>query len=127
MPRNVKVESLTPALVAKMVAETTPPRCENVVFKDTPVQYTCCTLLDANGKCTNKECTMSHPSMVADMEKLFSRAVYLLEKYKDRDGIDLHWEVCNTLASEFLPEEDPSFPMWLMFVVSGQMREMNLV
>ena len=37
-----------------------------------------------------------------------------------------HWDVCRQTADRFDLWDDDHFPLWLSFVVAGQMREMGI-
>ncbi len=37
-----------------------------------------------------------------------------------------HWDVCRQTADKFDLWEDDHFPLWLSFIVAGQMREMGI-
>lgn len=37
-----------------------------------------------------------------------------------------HWEVCQLTANQFDLWEDDKFPLWLSFIVAGQMRELGI-
>jgi len=44
----------------------------------------------------------------------------------NRDTGDPHWTVCRETADAFDLWDNDHFPLWLSFIVAGQMREMGM-
>ena len=59
------------------------------------------------------------------MDQLMSNIQDALER--NRNQADPHWLVCAETAHAFdLWDDDDQFPLWLSFIVAGQMREMGI-
>lgn len=60
--------------------------------------------------------------MMVDMDTLEARCLELIAENRDVDS--MHWVICDRLCAEY--DLGDCFPMWLMHVVSGSMREMGV-
>jgi hypothetical protein len=65
------------------------------------------------------------------MERVERKACAEVVNLERKDHQNIHWEVCRILCDEFFlwdrdEEGQERFPNWLMFVVSGVMRELGV-
>lgn len=61
-----------------------------------------------------------NPSMNQIMEKIVADTKVMLFEFTTGD---IHHRICSAIADEYHLWEDDSLPMWLMYVVSGVMRD----
>jgi hypothetical protein len=65
---------------------------------------------------------------MSDLAKQMTQLTAYIQNALDRNraNADPHWLVCRETADAFDLWENDHFPLWLSFVVAGQMREMGI-
>lgn len=63
-------------------------------------------------------------NLAKQMDQLVAYVGTALER--NRANADPHWQTCSDTADAFELWQDQQLPLWLSFVVAGQMREMGL-
>lgn len=64
--------------------------------------------------------------LAEEMSKVVKRTKEIVGELKGTDT-DIHHDTCSTLCDEFDLWEDDMFPMWVMYIVSGEMRDQGIL
>jgi hypothetical protein len=67
---------------------------------------------------------MTMKTLAKQMEELAAFIQAALER--NRAAADPHWQTCSDTADAFDLWQDERFPIWLSFIVAGQMRELGI-
>jgi len=64
--------------------------------------------------------------MPVDMRAFYDKAEKWVEHYHQERAADIHWSTCEKLCNIFEVWDNDAFPMWVMYIVGGIMRERGL-